>query len=514
MSDILMLFVVCGQPYSRYESVAPIFNKVGIAELIQTQDKILTTEEKQQYFIAQTTNKMTWCFDSLDSMSSWQALDTNIHFILVYASLEFVITSMLEQGENIQPHLDEIIKTWIQYNTPLCQFYLTIPKQCLLINSQAFLFNNHNQLLKAMVYHFKLHLSPLLVQELTHPPPLTAFFYLARNILSAVIPIKKMDLGLSENGMLDNDYQTALILYYQLESCADLPYIHASSISRERQQVFDDYNQLVIQLNKIIATASAEKQQLQHKIKQLEQTYSLLEAESNHKNQLLNNLQQIISELKEQNKTLDNQNKTLLYQLQMVQKDLEKYHLNNQKLTEKFKQNEQLLLINNKKILEKNQSLMSLIKHLEIDFTQNQFYGENWYEKEFNGCWAGPKKQSTIELPALVDGNYELAFEIIDAMHYEIYETMIVAINNIVLNNQLTQESIKLTQLFKKKKAFPQVMVFIFNTSQLKKQKQWIVQFTFPYIIAANEKDKTSTDRRLLAIKLKNLRLRIINHAS
>jgi len=518
-----MLFVVCGQSYSRYESVAPIFNKAGITELIESQDNVLTTAEKQQYFINQTMNKMTWCFDSLDSIPSWQALDSNIHFILVYASLEFVITSMLEQGENIQSNLEQIIETWAQYNKPLLNFYLTSPKQSLLVNSQAFLFNHQNQLLKAMVCHFELHLSPLSTQELIQcRPPLIAFLYLARNILSTVMPIKEVKLGLFDQPSLsDNDYQTVLILYHQLESYADLPYIHAISIFKEREQVFNDYNQLVIQLNNIIETASTEKQQLQNKIKQLEQAYFLLESKNQNQNQLLKELQQTILQLTEQkkssdnqNKNLDSQNKTLLYQLHDMQKDLETYHLNNQKLSEKFKQNERLLLTNNKNILENIESLTCSIKHLKIDFTKKSFYGENWYEKEVNGCWAGPKKQTTIELPRLLDGNYELSFEITDAMHSEIYNKMIVSISGIILENKLTQESVKLTQLFKKKKEFPKIMTFYFNTSQLKEQKRWTVKLNFPYVIPANTKDKTTTDNRLLAIKLKSLILRVIEDAN
>ena len=50
--------------------------------------------------------------------------------------------------------------------------------------------------------------------------------------------------------------------------------------------------------------------------------------------------------------------------------------------------------------------------------------GQNWYYPEADGRWAGPELASTINLPVLGLGRYEVQLEVADAMKPEILDDL------------------------------------------------------------------------------------------
>lgn len=52
-----------------------------------------------------------------------------------------------------------------------------------------------------------------------------------------------------------------------------------------------------------------------------------------------------------------------------------------------------------------------LLEKITIDLTR-PINGDNWYDIEPTGRWSGPKLESTLNIPALSEGNYQLQLEI------------------------------------------------------------------------------------------------------
>lgn len=181
---------------------------------------------------------------------------------------------------------------------------------------------------------------------------------------------------------------------------------------------------------------------------------------------------------------------TLENELLQVQKDLEAYFLKYQALLGKPES------VATPLTLIKSNAPSSLASEVIFDLRVG-LEGENWYEVEQDGRWAGPLNISTIILPALRGDQYEVIFEVVDAMNPEILLGMEVSLNEQPLT--LVDDWIK----------FPAYVRAQIDTKTLDSSPLWEFRFKFHKLIRPTSQG--SDDPRNLAIRMRSIKFKLIS---
>jgi len=130
---------------------------------------------------------------------------------------------------------------------------------------------------------------------------------------------------------------------------------------------------------------------------------------------------------------------------------------------------------------------------------RREIVGENWYYAEQDGRWAGPETSSTLRLPAMPGGHYEVRFDIAEAMAPEILLGMEVSLNGRPL--RLSDDWL----------GYPALVSAQFAIGDTPEQPVWEFQFKFPELISPSEVGIDDQDKRKLAIRLRSLELKLID---
>ncbi len=187
---------------------------------------------------------------------------------------------------------------------------------------------------------------------------------------------------------------------------------------------------------------------------------------------------------------LKQENELLLLQLRQVQDELERYFLKYQELNGIVQLESGNLAFLTQFWHEQHPSEIHIDMRREIS-------GENWYYAEHDGRWAGPANISTLKVPALRDGRYNIILDIADAIDPCIMTAMELMVNGV-------QVPLKLQEYY----GGPEFFEAEFSTSEIKKASIWEIQFNFPKLMSLTQQD--SGDHRLLAIRLKSLSLSLL----
>lgn len=130
--------------------------------------------------------------------------------------------------------------------------------------------------------------------------------------------------------------------------------------------------------------------------------------------------------------------------------------------------------------------------------------GENWYDAEPDGRWAGPALESSVKLPPLQPGSYALELNLADAIAPDIvYGLRIEAFGTDVpfeFSHAATPES------------FPIVCRAQIEIPPQQAPEPWTLGFKFPRTVSPA--DNGSPDQRQLAIRLSGLQLRRATEAA
>jgi hypothetical protein len=125
------------------------------------------------------------------------------------------------------------------------------------------------------------------------------------------------------------------------------------------------------------------------------------------------------------------------------------------------------------------------------------FEGANWYGAEADGRWAGPGLRSSIELPPLIPGKYELQIRLVDAIAPDVvYGLRIEAFGADVpfeLSAPVTRES------------YPITCMATFEAPAEAAGGTWPLEFSFPRTISPAASG--SSDARELAVRMAGLQL-------
>lgn len=194
-------------------------------------------------------------------------------------------------------------------------------------------------------------------------------------------------------------------------------------------------------------------------------------------------------EQQEDLEALKEENELLLLQLHQVQEELEHYFCEYQKLSEAPQAASP----------SRPQAAGMSVETL-YDLRSEQIIGENWYEAEHDGRWAGPGTTSTLMLPAPAPGRYELIFDIVHALDSRVVKEMQVLLNDTPLTLKKSFGRLPTRR-------FPcQVRANIDTTGT--QHTSWQLRLRFPKTVSPA--DKGSDDQRQLTIRLRNIRVRAL----
>jgi hypothetical protein len=180
----------------------------------------------------------------------------------------------------------------------------------------------------------------------------------------------------------------------------------------------------------------------------------------------------------------------LLAQLHQVQEELERYFIKDQA------RGDDALLAS--ALPSGNAGAGSVMRPVEwlLDLRE-EIAGENWYYAEHDGRWAGPEVRSSLELPALPRGRYQIRFDIVDTMQPEILAGLTAVLNG----TRLDLEPIKAE--------LPALVIALYDADDAPTEGQWRLELLFPGVVSPAERG--SADERRLAIRLRTVRIIVVD---
>lgn len=206
-----------------------------------------------------------------------------------------------------------------------------------------------------------------------------------------------------------------------------------------------------------------------------------------------NNTDPAADERDEKIQALQEENELLLLQLHQVQEELEHYFCEYQKLSKAAGDSPG-------GTPQATYASAGVVIETLFDLREEDIIGDNWYHAEHDGRWAGPGTESTLTLPAMGPGNYELIFDIVHALDSRIVKEM-----QILLNDTPLKLKHKFGILpFKRFPSQVKAQVDVNNTHQT----DWQLRMRFPKTVSPAEKG--SDDQRQLTIRLRAVRVRAL----
>jgi hypothetical protein len=119
--------------------------------------------------------------------------------------------------------------------------------------------------------------------------------------------------------------------------------------------------------------------------------------------------------------------------------------------------------------------------------------GTNWHDAEHDGRWAGPGTLSTVIIPSLTSGQYDINLNIVDTIEPDVMAGMELLINGcpVPLNFDWSQ--------------FPAPITARFSSEQIKPQAEWELGFRFPKTVSPAEQSPANQDHRKLAVRVQSI---------
>jgi len=424
----------------------------------------------------------------------WKEIEPEICFVLIYSSPEFAVAKALRNQPSTQETIQNIIAGWEACNNELLRFYHRHTDQCMLVNISSI--THVPELFIGQVADlFDLDLKFLNVENQGESHELTAMPALLASTLI-------------------EDYEDARVLYCELESSANISENASGIKSAEKQLAWQEYTSLLSDLDQTLAerdqavqsiselskAITLHKQQIAQLTLSCDEQAKLAEDRQNNLEELTAKLEVLrstliskqseIDALQAQATELQQENELLLFQLHQVQEELEQYFLQYQKLKGNVQRESGNIAFFTQFWHEQQPS------EIHIDM-KRQITGENWYDAEHDGRWAGPANISTLKVPALRDGRYRIILDIADAIDPEIINGLELSVNGM-------QTPLKIKEYY----GGPEYFEAEFSTSEIQKANIWDIQFKFSKLMSPTQQDPD--DHRLIAIRLKSLSLNLL----
>ena len=245
--------------------------------------------------------------------------------------------------------------------------------------------------------------------------------------------------------------------------------VHFAAAQKKIEKLQHDSSRLQ-EVEQALARATLELEQLKREsIKQLEAARTTV--------------QEANSEQLHKFEELQKENELLLLHLHQVQEELEHYYLQNKDLLAKALRDTRLM-----QFFRDNQPAEVIID------LRGGFDGENWYDAEHDGRWAGPKTTSSVRIPALLPGQYGLEIDVVDAMSPEIVTEMDVYVNGVHVPTKVHMEG-----------GYPALVVGGFSTDKIPSDAHWCFELRFKNLMCPMQRGES--DERTLAVRAKTIGL-------
>jgi len=318
----------------------------------------------------------SWCWgdsEAIALLDYWKSMDSKLAFALVYNNPAEAIVRAIEENKSLSPsEMEQMLREWSTYNKALLNFYYRNPKISTLVHAKEI-----EQSTKTYLEHLEKNIGiPLKTSEIdtelikidsnSHEEGNDLYRYFAHNIVQ--------------------EYPEALEIYQELQSVANLYYNDQASFASSVKEAFysalemeNNYKEKLNSLEtKQQAKQKASEEQTQENELLLAQLHTVQEELESHclnnkaksetltkelenlkkekeilnakaqakqkeletqKSQATEHAAKLQNELETSNaqksKEIEEENELLLTQLHMVQEELERYYLENQKLKEK-----------------------------------------------------------------------------------------------------------------------------------------------------------------------------------
>jgi hypothetical protein len=423
--------------------------------------------------------RSTWLLDF------WSQVGRQIRFVLVYASPAHSVAEMLMNGGGSVEALPTLVSNWIRWNAELLRFSVQHPERCFLVNSSAV--HRPEQLVDSISANLDLNL----VCAPDGP---------RNNVGSRDAVATTLVSGLIE------EFHEAMSLYRQLESAANLEEPSEITPINQKLQVWNDYmarlvrercaEERLVEQSSLIEVLGRERRNYEDTSAQ---TRLKLDAETAKLREVVAAdaaIQEEIARLRAESGVLAEENELLFLQMNEVQGALDETAFRAAAAeVERDRAKARILELSAGATPEMSGQLAEVMVDMrrEID-------GKNWYAAESDGRWAGPERLSTIRLPAMGAGKYKLEIEVVDAIDPLILRDMEVSL----FGERVT--------LAKVGRSYPTIISGDSVGRSAPGAKTWEVQFRFSGVISPAEHG--SDDKRLLAVRIRSIRLRLLDENS
>ncbi len=292
----------------------------------------------------------------------------------------------------------------------------------------------------------------------------------------------------SKHAELTQENELLLLQLHQVQEELEHHFLQSQQLSAEQVKAATERQVQIQQLTQARdEQAKLASEQQGHLAKTQSECENLKDKNANLKRDL-NNVESKFKEVQtiapSKHAELTQENELLLLQLHQVQEELEQYFLKYQEI---------------------KQGQIMPAEQVEVDFCK-PVNGDNWYDAEADGCWAGPEKSSTLKLPKTQPGRYQIELEIVDAMAPEIVKGTKFSLNGTPLNFVDTQPIPLLKRLLGKKRKYPIILWANADIDPAKCNAGLELGFEFPRLISPASRG--SDDTRHLALRLKTVKLK------
>jgi len=420
-----------------------------------------------QQLLTQSPFRIMRCVDLDHEQTLQAALTDSSHTLLVYCPPGIVLARALEQNPSTDS--DQTLQVWSDKARILLRHFMLNREHCTLVNELALL-----------------HTSSAVLAALTSKTGQAIATQAAQSREQTPQPVLEA-LGTS---LAYTDQQSAS-LYRDLEAVADVSGEAAvPQYQTNLREAFQNESTMHTRLQGAADLADESTLKLQQKndqlLQQLEQVQKQLEQQKQSKPAPAADHQRV--------QELQEENELLLLQLHQVQEELEHYFCEYQKLSATGNapsRNHQQTA---------NTTAGTQLETL-FDLKNDYIVGDNWYDAERDGRWAGPGTSSTLTLPNPGQGRFEITLDIVHALDSSIVKGM-----QILLNGKPLTLTHKFGMLpFRR---FPCQVRAQADTTGAAEQNPWQLQLRFPK--TASPAAKGSDDMRQLTIRLRTIRVRAL----
>jgi hypothetical protein len=429
-----------------------------------------------QQLLAQSPFQTLRCVDLDHEQTLQAALTDSGHTLLVYCPPGIILARAIEQKHNADS--EQTLQNWCDKARILLRHYMLNRERCTLINELALL-HTPNTVLAALA-------------SKTGQAMATEAAQGTEQVLQPVIEALGTSLAYADS--------TSSSLYRDLETVADIS--GKDSVPQYQANLRKAFQHITAEHNKL-QSAADHAQTLQKENDRLLLQLEQAQEELTHyscEHQKLSEATNITTstpkpEPHERTQELQEENELLLLQLHQVQEELEHYFYEYQKLS----------ATGNALTISQQQTANAPAGFpLEtlFDLQSDYIVGDNWYDAEHDGRWAGPGTDSTLTLPAVGQGRFELTFDIVHALDSRIVKDMQVLFNG---------EPLTLSHKFGKLplKRFPCRVRTEIDTTDTPQQTPWQLRLRFPK--TASPAPKGSDDKRQLTIRLRAIRVQALS---